>query len=130
MRDGHMKRAGQHFVLRRRSRTCRSVGFWEDDGGFSTLGMVIALGLSLVLVFSGFRVYRVQTVSADIQDVADVAALAAENQVAVFVSVARICDAAVLSFSLAGIVVGLIGVAALCVPAERLLSWKPPPGPG
>ena len=51
----------------------------EDDGGFSTLGMVIALGLSLVLMFSGFRVYRVQTISAGIQDVADVAALAAEN---------------------------------------------------
>ena len=99
----------------------------EDDGGFSTLGMVIALGLSLVLVFSGFRVYRVQTVSAGVQDVADVAALAAENQVACFVSVARICDAAVLSFSLTGIVVALIGVAALCVPvtapyAESLLT--------
>ncbi len=94
----------------------------EEDGGFSTWGMVVALMLSLVLVFSGFRVYRVQTVSAGIQDVADVAALAAENQVATFVSVARICDAAVLSFSLAGIVVGLIGVAALCVPATAPYS--------
>lgn len=89
----------------------------EDDGGFSTLGMAVALGLSLVLVFSGLRVYRIQTESAGIQDVADVAALAAENQVATFVSVARICDAAVLSFSLAGITTAALGVAALCTPA-------------
>ncbi len=100
---------------------------YEDDGGFSSLGMLVALGLTLVLIFSGLRVYRVQSVTADIQDVADVAVLAAENQVSSFVSVARICDATVLSFSLAGIVVGLIGVAALCVPvtsgyAEPLLE--------
>ena len=62
----------------------------EDDGGFSTVGMVVALGLSLVLVFSGVRVYRVQTLSADVQDVADVAALAAENQVSLYVCTARI----------------------------------------
>lgn len=89
----------------------------EDDGGFSTVGMAIALGLSLVLVFSGVRVYRVQTLSADIQDVADVAALAAENQVSMFVCTARICDATVLSCSLAGIVCAGLGVVALCIPA-------------
>ncbi|MBQ3387237.1 MAG: molybdenum cofactor biosynthesis enzyme [Eggerthellaceae bacterium] len=89
----------------------------EDDGGFSTVGMVVALGLSLVLVFSGVRVYRVQTLSADVQDVADVAALAAENQVSMFVCTARICDAAVLSFSLAGIVCAALGVVVLCIPA-------------
>ena len=89
----------------------------EDDGGFSTVGMVIALSLSLVLVFSGVRVYRVQTLSASVQDVADAAALAAENQVSMFVCTARICDAAVLSFSLAGIVCAGLGVVALCIPA-------------
>ena len=96
--------------------TRRRLRLREDDGGFSTVGMVIALALSLVLVFSGLRVYRVQTLSADVQDVADVAALAAENQVSMFVCTARICDAAVLSFSLAGIVCAALGVVALCIP--------------
>lgn len=99
----------------------------EDDGGFSTLGMVIALTLSLLLMFSGFRVYRVQTLSADIQEVADVSALAAEGQISTFVSVARVCDAVVLSLTLAGVCVGALGVAALCTPvtssfAEGLLQ--------
>ncbi len=107
------------FVARMRKRVFR---LREEDGGFSTLGMVVALGLALILVFSGFRVYKVQSVSADIQDVADVAVLAAENQVSSFVTVARICDAVVLSMSLTAITTALIGVAALCVPATSVAS--------
>ena len=40
--------------------------FWDDDGGFSTLGMAVALLVTLSLVFSAAQVYRVSSASADI----------------------------------------------------------------
>ena len=53
--------------------------FWQDaeldDGGFSTVGVALALLISLSLVFAGAQVYRVQSVAAEIQEVADAAAL-------------------------------------------------------
>ena len=94
--------------------------FWQDaeldDGGFSTVGVALALLISLSLVFAGAQVYRVQSVAAEIQEVADAAALAADNVVAEYYLVARVCDALVLSLSLTGIVVLGMGVAALCSP--------------
>ena len=94
--------------------------FWLDDElddeGFSTVGVAIAMLLALSLVFSGAQVYRVQSASAEIQEVADAAALSADNIVAEYYLVARVCDAVVLSLSLTGIVVTGIGVAALCTP--------------
>ena len=56
------------------------------------------------------------------QDVADAAALAAENQVAEFMLIARTCDAVVLTMSLSGIVTTGLGVAALCTPATARFS--------
>lgn len=87
-----------------------------QEDGFTSFGMVVALLLALSLVFSTAQVYRVSSASADIQDVADVCALAAENEVAEFMIVARVCDAVVLSLTLAGIVVYGAGIVALLVP--------------
>ena len=98
--------------------------FHEADGGFSTVGMVLALLITLSLVFSSAQVYRVQSVAADVQNVADAAALAAENQVASFYIVAQTCDAIILSMSLAGITVAGVGVACLCIPPTAELSAK------
>ena len=67
--------------------------FHEDDGGFSTVGMVLALLISLALIFTSAQVYRIQSYSADIQNVADASVLAAENQVASFYVVGQVCDA-------------------------------------
>ena len=53
--------------------------FREDDG-FSTVGMVVALLVTLSLLFSAARVYRVSSASADIQNVADAAALAPKTK--------------------------------------------------
>ena len=64
--------------------------FWNDDGGFSTLGMAVALLVTLSLVFSAAQVYRVSSASADIQDVADACVLAAEGEVAEFMIAARV----------------------------------------
>lgn len=88
----------------------------RDEYGLTTVGMVIALLLSVSLMFSAGQVYRVNSTSAEMQSVADTAALAAQNQVAEFMVVVRVCDAVVLSLSLTGIVATGLGTAALCTP--------------
>ncbi|MBO4365417.1 MAG: molybdenum cofactor biosynthesis enzyme [Eggerthellaceae bacterium] len=98
--------------------------FHESDGGFSTVGMVLAMLVTLSLVFSTAQVYRVQSAAADVQNVADAAALAAENQVASFYVVAQTCDAIILSMSLTGIAVAGVGVVCLCIPPTAELSAK------
>ena len=98
--------------------------FHEDDGGFTSVGMVLALLVCLSLIFTAAQVYRVNTASARVQDVADAAALAAENQVAEFILVARVCDALVLSLTLTSLVCFGVGLAALCVPGAAGASAK------
>ena len=93
-----------------------------DEHGFTTTGMVVALLVSLSLVFSAAQVYRINTTASHVQDVADASALAAENQLAEFMLIARTCDAVVLSMSLAGIVTTGLGVAALCTPVTARFS--------
>lgn len=94
----------------------------KSEEGFSTVGMVIALLLTLALIFSSSQVYQVNSSSATVQNVADVAALAAENVVAEFSILATVCDAVVLSLSLTSIVSFGIGIACLCTPATTALS--------
>lgn len=98
--------------------------FHESDGGFTSVGMVLALLVCLSLIFTGAQVYRVNTAAARVQDVADAAALAAENEVAEFVLVARVCDALVLSLSLTSLVCFGVGLVALCVPGAAGASAK------
>ncbi len=99
-----------------------SSSFIQEDGGFSTSGMVIALLLSLALIFTTAQVYQVNSAAATIQNVADVAVLAAENQVAEFMIIVQISDAIVLSLSLMSIVLTGLGLVALCVPAIDTLA--------
>lgn len=102
----------------------RTRPFFEDDGGFSTVGMVLALLISVSLVIGATQVYKVRSVAADVQNVADACALAAEKQVASFYIVAQVCDSAILSLSLAGITTIGIGIVAACVPPTQALSAK------
>lgn len=95
---------------------------FRDEEGFTTVSMVLALLLTLALVFTGAQVYRIQSASAEVQEVADAAVLSAENQIAEFMVIARFCDAVVLSLSLTSIAAAGLGVAALCVPAAFPLS--------
>jgi len=89
---------------------------FHDEEGFSTVGMVVALLVTLALVFSSAQIYQVNSAAATIQNVADAAALSAENEVAEFYIVAHVCDAIILSLSLTGIAAYGIGIAALCTP--------------
>ncbi|MEG1097784.1 MAG: hypothetical protein RSD80_03020, partial [Raoultibacter sp.] len=91
---------------------------FHNEEGFSTLGMVLALLVTLSLIFTTAQVQRIESASAGIQNVADAAALAAENPVAEFFIIARVCDAVVLSLSLTAVATLGLGVAALCVPAK------------
>ena len=90
--------------------------FWDKEGGFSTAGMVLALLITICLLFTAARVYEVNSASADVQEVADAAALAAENVVAEFYIVVALCDATVLSLSLMFISTLALGVVCLCTP--------------
>lgn len=89
--------------------------FWADEG-FSTAGMVVALLLTLALIFTCARVYEVNTSSAQVQETADAAALAAENIVAEFYIVATLCDAVVFTLALGAVVFLGISVVCTCIP--------------
>ncbi|MCL1798640.1 MAG: molybdenum cofactor biosynthesis enzyme [Eggerthellaceae bacterium] len=95
---------------------------FHDEEGFSTVGMVVALLVTLTLIFSTAQVYQVNSAAATIQNVADAAVLAAENEVAEFYVVAQVCDAVVLSLSLTGTAAYGLGVAALCTPVTAGFS--------
>lgn len=95
---------------------------FRDEAGLTTVGMVLSLLITLSLVFSAGQVCRLSAASAEIQNVADASALAAENEVAEFMIVVRVCDAVVLSLSLASLAATGLGVAALCTPATATAS--------
>lgn len=94
----------------------------SDEQGFTTVGMVLALLITLSLIFTAAQVYRLQVASSKTQNVADVSALAAENEVAEFMIVVRTCDAVVLSLSLTSLVATGLGIAVLCTPATAPAS--------
>lgn len=96
----------------------------RDEKGFTTVGVVVALLVTLALVFSAAQVYRVQSASAEVQEVADVAALAAEGEVADFLWVVHKADAVVLSMTLLAIALFALGVVALCLPVADSLAPK------
>lgn len=95
-----------------------------DDRGFTTVGIAVALLVSIALVLSSTQVYKINSASAEIQEVADAAALAAQNEVAEFVVVVRVCDALVLSMTILGTLTYGVGIVTMCVPATAQLSAK------
>jgi hypothetical protein len=88
----------------------------DKDGGFTSVGVVIALMLALALIFTSVQVHWMNSTSADIQFVADAGALAAENVVAEYMTIARLADAIILSLSLFGLAVTGIAIIISCIP--------------
>lgn len=88
----------------------------HKEEGFSTVGVALALLITLALILSAAQVYEIDSVSADIQEVADAAALAAENTVGEYCVIATLCDAIVLSLSLSSLCCLGLSVAAACTP--------------
>lgn len=97
---------------------------FRDEKGITTVSMAVSIFLSLVLIFSAAQLYRVQSAAADIQEVADVSAMAAEEQVARFMSVANGCDAVIFSMTLISSVATSLGLIAACVPPAAAFSEK------
>ena len=97
----------------------RKPHFWMQEGaegGFSSVGVVIALTLVVALIFSSAQVYWINSRSGDIQFAADAGALAAENVVAEYYTVARCADAVVLTMTLFGMLVMGVGIVVSCIP--------------
>ena len=97
---------------------------FRDEEGMTTMSVVLSLLLTLSLIFSTAQVYRVNSISSRVQSVADAAALAAENVVAEFMIVVRLCDAVVLSLNLTSAAACGLGVVALCVPGGQSVGGK------
>ncbi|MBP3892618.1 MAG: hypothetical protein J6D34_01080 [Atopobiaceae bacterium] len=79
--------------------------FVRDDGGYTTLAVVVALLVSLTLVFGTAAAHWALARAADVQEVADATAMAGENCVAAYATVTQVLDACVLTMGLAGAVV-------------------------
>ena len=90
--------------------------FRDDEDGFTTVGVAVALVLSLSLVFASAGATWVAGRSSEVQRVADACAMAGQNAVAAFSTVTQAIDACVLSLGLTGVVVLGAGLVVSCVP--------------
>ena len=80
------------------------------------MAMAVALLVSLTLVFGTAAAHWSMARAADIQEVADATAMAGENCVAAFSTVAQVLDACVLSMGIAGVVVCGAGLVVAAIP--------------
>lgn len=90
--------------------------FIRDEGGYTSLATACALLVSLSLVFACASAAWIHARASEVQRVADAGALAAQNVVASYSTVAQVIDACVLSMGLCGIVVGGAGLVLSAVP--------------
>ena len=90
--------------------------FIRSDGGYTTVAVALALLVSLTLVFSAAAAQWASARSSEVQQVADATALAGENAVAAFSTMAQVIDACVLSLGLTGVLVSGAGLVATVIP--------------
>ncbi|MDR2197756.1 MAG: hypothetical protein LBO07_07350 [Coriobacteriales bacterium] len=112
------------FQFRLAQRSSRSFWFVEGDGGFSSVGVVVALMLTLALLFTSAQVYWVNSTAGDVQFAADAGALAAEDLVAEYYIIAQTADAVVLSLSLFGLLIYGIAIVVSCIPYCQEIGAK------
>lgn len=98
--------------------------FVDSDGGFTSIGVVVAMTLVITLLFTSSQIYWINSTAADIQFAADAGALAAENVVGEYLIVARIADAVLLSMSLFGLAVFGVAIVVSCIPAMQEVGLK------
>jgi hypothetical protein len=102
------------------------LGLWfvARDGGFTSVGVVVALLLVIALLFTSAQVYWVNSTAGDIQFAADAGALAAENVVGEYYVIARVADAIILSLSLFGLLISGIAIVVSCIPSCQGVGVK------
>jgi hypothetical protein len=101
-------------------------GFWfiARDGGFTSVGVAIALLLVVALLFTSAQVYWINSTAGDIQFAADAGALAAENVVGEYYVIARVADAVILSLSLFGLLLFGVSIVASCIPGCQAIGVR------
>lgn len=90
--------------------------FLRSDGGYTVLAVAVALLMSLTLAFGTAAAHWSMARAADVQEVADATALAGENCVAAFSTVAQVLDACVLTMGLTGAVICGAGLVVAAIP--------------
>lgn len=90
--------------------------FVDDEGGYTTVAVAVALLVSISLVFAAASAEWVMARSYEVQPVADAAATAGANSVAAYVTIAKVLDACVLSLGLLGVTVYGAGLVLSCIP--------------
>ncbi len=98
------------------------VGFFADERGATSVAAVVAVLVSLVLVFGLANVQWSTSTAADVQAVADAGALAGANIVASYATVAQILDALVLSLGLVGMLTFAIGLVMSALPVVNVAA--------
>jgi len=98
--------------------------FVDRDGGFTSIGVVVAMTLVVTLLFTSSQIYWINSTAGDIQFAADAGALAAENVVGEYLIVARVADAVVLSMSLFGLAVFGVAIVVSCIPSLQEVGLK------
>lgn len=93
--------------------------FMNDEGGFTTPAVALAILLACALVFACTRGITIGSRSGQIQYVADAGALAADNVVAEFVTISQVVDAVSLSLSLLGLTVYAVSAVAAFIPGAQ-----------
>lgn len=96
--------------------------FIKEDGGYATVAVAVALLVSTCMVFSLASVQWVYSRSADVQEVADACALAGQNAVTAFSTIAQAIDACVLSLGLLGLVVFGVSLVLAVIPHTQALA--------
>lgn len=94
--------------------------FVREEGGYTSVAVAMALLVSFSLVFAAASAEWVMARSSEVQQVADATAMAGENAVAGFATVAQVVDACVLSMGLAGIVTYGAGLVVSCIPGAAV----------
>lgn len=98
--------------------------FVDDEGGYTTIAVAVALLVSLALVFGAANAEWLSSRSADVQTVADATAMAGADTVSGFVTVATVLDACVLSLGLAGVFILGAGLVICAIPGLRAAGAK------
>lgn len=93
--------------------------FVRREGGFTTVGVAVALLLVFSLLSVSLHAYWTGTRSGNVQYVADAGALAADEAVAQFVTAGQVVDAVLLSMSLLSVTVYAVSAVAAFIPGAQ-----------
>lgn len=107
-----------------RERCELGIGMFVEDGAYTVVSAAVSILVVLTLVFSSATAAWTMSRAGDVQVAADATALAGENVVAAYYTVATVMDACALSLGLAGFAVSGAGLAGMLVPGGTELASK------